>query len=426
MPFQVGLATAALTVYVAERNMEALMSTSFENSGGITREILTPRDCAKLHPGLAESIWVYNYHHKKNRWDFSVGTHIAEGKMPGRQASLSLGGFRIVPEARASIPGFSTAKEAVELSLGMEEKVFWSRVVGVGGPIGIKNLNRIVGGKCVLLCGADARVGQKRDQEALDFAIECLRDFEAHSGVFVVTGQDLGHAQMFSGKESSLQYLNRNFRGAVLADTSKPTAEGNFYMLKGMLASFDIKLPKARVGLVGVGNVGEHVLRRLLESNAEVVCLESVPAKCEAIRALGQKVYGPKERADFYAERIDALVVNANGGSLDDEAIELISKNSHIKIVNGCENLVMPNPSGEKNLLLAGKVYCHTELCGMMGYLTAVEEYLSKLEKSKYRVEDMFEASRKLEEVGLKGTQAVVESDFQKSFTECVRELYAR
>src|SRR5690606_23320166 len=132
---------------------------------------------------------------------------------------LSLGGFRIVPEARAATPEFDPGREAIGLALGMEEKIFWSRLVKVAGPLGKGELHRVVGGKCVLLPTKVARVGEPDDRELLNFAIDAMKDFEDFSGVYLVTGQDLGHGTMSDGHTSSLEFLSSNFRGSVIADT---------------------------------------------------------------------------------------------------------------------------------------------------------------------------------------------------------------
>jgi hypothetical protein len=306
----------------------------------------------------------------------------------------------------------------------MEEKVFWSRLIKVGGPIGIKNLNRVVGGKCVLMPSAGARVGEARDFELLDFAVECFNHFEATSGVLITTGQDLGHGVMSDGKTQSLGYLNKHFKGSILSDTSQPTAEGNFYMVRGALRALGIELKNSRLGLIGCGNIGRHLLERFMAEGAECVVVEGNPTRVTELKALGVKVYLPEEKAKFLTEPIDALSLNANGGSLDMGSIELICKNPRLKFVGGCENLVMPDPRGALVLQEAGKIYCHTELCGMMGYLTAVEEYLSAREGASYDMQSMFKAAEKLDEAGYKATKCLIEKNFSMSFEDATRAVY--
>src|SRR5262245_34881603 len=108
-------------------------------------------------------VWIHTYKHPSEPWTLSIATHAEPGSR-----RLSLGGFRIAPHERTSVPGFSTDHEAIDLAIGMEEKVFWSRLIRVGGPFAQRDFNRIVGGKCVLLPTPDARVGKPRDFELLD------------------------------------------------------------------------------------------------------------------------------------------------------------------------------------------------------------------------------------------------------------------
>ena len=90
--------------------------------------------------------------------------------------------------------GWNSDHEAIDLAIGMDEKVFWSRLLKVGGPHVQRDFSRIVGGKCVMHPSAGSRVGERRDTELLDFAIACFRDVEASHGFFLTTGQDLGTA----------------------------------------------------------------------------------------------------------------------------------------------------------------------------------------------------------------------------------------
>jgi hypothetical protein len=390
------------------------------------REILGASQCAALEPALLSSsfqgnkeICCYQYFDDQNGWRFSIATFGQPGS-----GQLSLGGFRIVPEARAT-PGFNPSREAIGLGIGMEEKVYWSRLIRVGGPLGQSNIDKIVGGKCVLLPTKGARVGEADDFKALDFAIACCKDFEQHSGVFLTTGQDLGHGQMSDGKTASLQYLNTNFRGSVISDTSKPTGEGNLQMLLGCLRGAEIETKGARVGLIGVGNIGVHLLERLRGVVGEIVAIEGSPLRQKQCVDAGVKVFAPDKKAEFLALPLDALAVNANGGSLDSESVSRIVQNGAIKIITGCENLVMPNSADSEVLRKAQRIFTPTEMCGMMGYLTAVEEFLSRREGKSFNTESMFEPARKLAQVGERGTARCRKEGFSCSFEEAVAKEFS-
>src|SRR3954464_6343095 len=212
-------------------------------------DILQPIDSQRIVSALRDTrnpnVWVYRFTHPHSGWILSIATHAEPGS-----GKLSLGGFRIAPRERTEAPGFDPDKEAVNLAIGMEEKVHWSRVLNVGGPRARRDMTRIVGGKCVLQPTDDSRVGQPRDFEMLDWAVECFKEMERESGAWLTTGQDLGHGTMSDGKHSSLNYLASRFHGCVTADTSLPTGEGNYNVLIGMLAGVGVQASKATVGLI--------------------------------------------------------------------------------------------------------------------------------------------------------------------------------
>lgn len=364
-------------------------------------------------------VTVYSFEHPTNGWHLSIATNAAE-----QSDKLSLGGFRIVPKELAAEAGFDPVAMAAGLARGMEEKVYWSRLMHVGGPLAARDMGRIVGGKCVLVPTDDARVGQPRDRQALDWAVDCLRRFDEQRGIHVVTGQDLGHGLMSDGRTGSLDYMARRFRGCVDADTSKPTGEGNFFLLQGMLAALGIELPRATVGIIGVGNIGMHLLERLREHGATVLAVEASPARRTAAERLGAQVFAPEEKRRFLGEPMDAVAVNANKESLDPAAVEAIVANPRLKVVCGSENLAMPDPAGAETLRAARRSYAPTELGGMMGYLTAVEEYLSILAGKTFEIETLMAAAVKLREVGERATRRQVERDFAVSFEDAAREVY--
>lgn len=386
--------------------------------------VLDPAAVALYFPELATpeaGVWVYRYRDADTGWRLSIATHAEPGS-----GKLSLGGFRIAPEERTSSPGFDSDREAIGLAIGMEEKVYWSRLIGVGGPLARREGARIVGGKCVLHPTPDARVGQPRDRELLDFAIACFHDVEARAGFRLTTGQDLGHGTMSDGRTGSLEYLNSRFKGSVVADTSRPTGEGNFHVLRGMLRGMDVPLERATVGLIGCGNIGMHLVGRLRDLGTAMLAVEANPARREEVAALGIPIFTPEQKSEFLERPMDAVVVNAAGGTLDDATIASIGVNVQLRVVCGSENLVMrDHAAGAEALREARKVYAPTELGGMMGYLTAVEEYLARIEGVPFDVATLFDAARRLDDAGLEATRYVRERDFAVSFEDAMRAVCA-
>lgn len=379
------------------------------------RTIIPPSEAEKLLPGVGNDITVYLYENERGD-RLAIGTHL----LPGKE-SLSLGGFRIVPEERAATEGFDPVIEAIQLANGMEKKVFWARKLHLGGPLGLARIQDTVGGKCVLLPNSEGRVGESADFEVLRFATTCLHDFESDSGNRVVTGQDLGHGVLSDEKTTSLEFLNNNFHGAVLENTSIPTAEGNVQMLLGMLEGLDIPPSEARIGLLGCGNIGSQILKRFHDIGmSNVICVEANPSTQQELRGLGHEVLGVDGLSEFFSSEVDAIAVNASGGSLTGEAVERINLNSRLQIITGCENLVFSKRGERETLDAAGKLFAPTELCGMFGYLTAIEEYLCRVESSTYSVETLIDAAANLRPVGCKSAIMTRDGSFQ-SFSDAVK-----
>ena len=387
------------------------------------KTILNPAATRALVPQLGTSrkpdAWVYRYT-GPHGWRLSIATH-AE---PGSQ-KLSLGGFRIAPEDRTSEPGFDSDVEAIGLAMGMEEKVHWSRVLGVGGPLGRRDINRIVGGKCVLHPTADARVGKPKDRELLDFAAECLNDCDNTAGICITTGQDLGHGLMSDGATQSLEYLHRGFAGSVVADTSKPTGEGNYHVLIGMLRAFGLDPREATVGLIGAGNIGMHIIDRLHSLGASMRVVEVNAKRRASLRLSDIEAHGASEKEAFLRQPMDALVVNASGGSLDSASVRVSAANTTLKVICGSENLVMPEPSDADQYRKAKKAYCPTELGGMMGYLTAVEQYLAHRAGERFSIESMLEAAEGLQDPAFRATKLIREKDFSVDFETAMEAVCA-
>lgn len=385
-------------------------------------DVLQPTDSQRIVSSLRDTrnpnVWVYRFTHPETDWILSIATHAEPGSN-----RLSLGGFRIAPKERTEAPGFDPDKEAVGLAVGMEEKVHWSRVLQVGGPRARRDMQRIVGGKCVLQPTADSRVGQPRDFEMLDWALACFAEMERESGILITTGQDLGHGLMSDGKTQSLDYLGKRFHGCVTADTSLPTGEGNYNVLKGMLAAFGIPQAQATIGLVGVGNIGRHVLERARDDGSTVLAVETAPARRAELEASGVRVWDGSQKLEMLREPMDALVVNAAAGSLDADTITACVNNPRLKIVCGSENMAMRDPEGVSRLLAAKKIYCPTELGGMMGYLTAVEEYLAVKDGLRFEIRQMLEASKRLEIVGRQASSLIRSRNYEMDFATAAEEI---
>jgi hypothetical protein len=120
---------------------------------------------------------------------------------------------------------------------------------------------------------------------------------------------------------------------------------------------------------------------------------------------------------------MDALVVNAAGGTLDLDTAHACAANPRLSVVCGSENLAMPDAAAADLLHGAKKVYAPTELGGMMGYLTAVEEYLAKAEGVPFDIASLIAAAEKLDGIGFEVTKRVRQGGFAQSFEQVALTL---
>jgi hypothetical protein len=165
-----------------------------------------------------------------------------------------------------------------------------------------------------------------------------------------------------------------------------------------------------------------HLVGKLRAHGTTLVALESSDTRRAELAASGIEALPPSRRDEFLSRPMDAVAVNASGGSLDPHAVALIAANERLRVVCGSENLVMPDhAAGSDALRAARKAYCPTELGGMMGYLTAVEEYLARVENVPFDLETLLAAAHKLDGVAFDATRRVIAQDFAISFEEAVK-----
>jgi hypothetical protein len=122
---------------------------------------------------------------------------------------------------------------------------------------------------------------------------------------------------------------------------------------------------------------------------------------------------------------MDALVVNASGASLDSKTVQTTAANSRLKVICGSENLVMPEPKDAQQYRIAKKAYCPTELGGMMGYLTAVEQYLAHSAGERFSIDSLLDAAAGLQEPAYRAVKLMRDKDFALDFETAIEAVCA-
>jgi valine dehydrogenase (NAD+) len=176
-------------------------------------------------------------------------------------------------------------------------------------------------------------------------------------------------------------------------DSSVLTAYGVF---QGMRAAATVawgtdSLAGRVVGVSGVGKVGRHLVRHLVEADAEVVITDVKPAAVEQMQETHPTI-GAVESADaLVASHLDVYAPCALGFALTDEVVEVLSA----KVVCGAANNQLAHPGVEKALEERGILYA-PDYCVNAGGLIQVADELEgfSFERAQQRATGIFETTR--------------------------------
>jgi len=125
------------------------------------------------------------------------------------------------------------------------------------------------------------------------------------------------------------------------------------------------------VGVAGVGKVGHHLVRHLLDDGASVVVSDVNTAAVERVREEHPEVRAAGGTDELVATQLDVYAPCAMGGALTDEVVEGISA----KIVCGAANNQLAHPGIEKALEERGILYA-PDYCVNSGGLIQVADEL--------------------------------------------------
>jgi valine dehydrogenase (NAD+) len=175
-------------------------------------------------------------------------------------------------------------------------------------------------------------------------------------------------------------------------DSSVLTAYGTF---QGMRASAEAvwgapTLSGRTVGVAGVGKVGHHLVKHLVEDGARVVVTDVNPAAVEAMVT----EYGATAVADTDAlvrAEIDVYAPCALGGALTDEVVDVLTA----RIVCGAANNQLEHPGIEKALADRGILYA-PDYCVNSGGVIQVADELEgfSFERAEQRARGIFETTQ--------------------------------
>ncbi|MBZ5738365.1 Glu/Leu/Phe/Val family dehydrogenase [Nocardioides mangrovi] len=156
-------------------------------------------------------------------------------------------------------------------------------------------------------------------------------------------------------------------------DSSVLTAYGVF---QGMRAAATVawggpSLEGRTVGVAGVGKVGHHLVRHLVEDGAQVVVTDVHAPSLERVRDEHPSVRVVGSTEELVASALDVYAPCALGGALTDEVVETLSA----RIVCGAANNQLAHPGVEKALAERGILYA-PDYCVNAGGLIQVADEL--------------------------------------------------
>lgn len=266
----------------------------------------------------------------------------------------ALGGTRFHSYAAASDPEEAAVLDALDLARGMSYK---NALAGLDHG----------GGKAVII-GDPAQI----KTEAL---LRAYGRFVASLGGRYVTACDVGTyvRDMDVVAQECRWTTGRSPENGGAGDSSVLTAFGVF---QGMRASAQRlwgapTLRDRTVGVAGVGKVGHHLVRHLLEDGAHVVITDVREESVRGVLAAHPQVRAVASTGALVrAEGLDVYAPCALGGALDDATVRALTA----RAVCGAANNQLAHPGVEKDLADRGILYAPDYVVNSGGVIQVADE----------------------------------------------------
>ncbi|MER7006871.1 Glu/Leu/Phe/Val dehydrogenase dimerization domain-containing protein [Dactylosporangium sp. NPDC000555] len=261
----------------------------------------------------------------------------------------SLGGTRFYPYATEE----EALHDVLELSRGMAYK---NALAGLD----------LGGGKAVIWGDPE-----KDKSEAL---LRAYGRFVQSLGGRYYTACDVGtYVQDMDVVAKETKYVTgRSESHGGAGDSSVLTAYGVF---QGMRAAAEHRwgvpsLAGRRVGIAGLGKVGKHLTRHLLEDGAAVVATDVSERARDWVSSTYPQVDLVDSSEDLIASAIDVYAPCALGGALNDETVPVL----RAKIVAGAANNQLAHPGVEKLLAERDVLYVPDYVVNSGGVIQVADE----------------------------------------------------
>jgi valine dehydrogenase (NAD+) len=188
-----------------------------------------------------------------------------------------------------------------------------------------------------------------------------------------VTGRTVAHGGAGDSSVLTAYGVFQGMRAAAEATWGEPTLGGR------------------TVGVAGVGKVGRHLVRHLVEDGATVVVTDVWQPALDRVRDELPQVQVVGSTEELVASPLDVYAPCALGGAITDEVLEVLSA----VIVCGAANNQLAHPGIEKAMADRGVLYA-PDYCVNSGGLIQVADELEgfSFERAQQRASGIFETTR--------------------------------
>ena len=287
----------------------------------------------------------------------------------------ALGGTRFYPYASTD----AAIEDVLNLSRGMSYKAALAgldlgggKAVIIGDPTTLKSEGLLraygrfvqsLGGRYYTACDVGTN-----SVDMDDIARECS----------FVTGRTVAHGGAGDSSVLTAYGVFQGMRAAAEQVWGEPTLAGR------------------TVGVAGVGKVGRHLVRHLIEDGASVVVTDVHQPSIDAVREEFPQVQAVVHTEALVASELDVYAPCALGGALTDEVVEVLSA----RIVCGAANNQLAHPGVEKQLEERGILYA-PDYCVNAGGLIQVADELEgfSFERAQQRATGIFDTTRSVFEL---------------------------
>jgi valine dehydrogenase (NAD+) len=190
-----------------------------------------------------------------------------------------------------------------------------------------------------------------------------------------VTGRTVAHGGAGDSSVLTAYGVFQGMRAAAEATWGAPTLHGR------------------TVGVAGVGKVGHHLVRHLVEDGATVVVTDVNTAAVARVQADHPDVRAVPDADALVASELDVYAPCALGGALDDAVVGTLSAT----VVCGAANNQLAHAGIEKQLQDRGILYAPDYMVNAGGLIQVADELEGfSFERAKQRAERIFDTTKRV------------------------------